>query len=112
LAQVHLDGFLVPDDLLADTDLLFEHDLLGDNDLLLEDLHDHLVLADIRHGSCAGFPGLTVYRHPLDDYLLASLRDPYHLTLCSHVLFDVHLPGFALADATGSSSGGCSLRPS
>src|ERR687895_1482899 len=99
LTQVHLDGFLVPGDLLSDTDLLFEHDLLGDNDLLLEDLHDHLVLADIRHGSCAGFPGLTVYRHPLDDYLLASLRDPYHLTLRSHALFDVHLTGFALADA-------------
>src|ERR671912_555080 len=98
-AEVHLDGFLVPGDLLSDTDLLFEHDLLGDNDLLLEDLHDHLVLADIRHGSCAGFPGLTVYRHALDDYLLASLRDPYHLTLCSHALLDVHLTGFALADA-------------
>src|ERR671916_2784057 len=99
LAQVHLDGFLVPGDPLADTDLLLEHDLLGDNDLLLEDPHDHLVLADIRHGSCAGFPGLTVYRHSLDDYLLASLRDPYHLTLCSHALFDVHLTGFALAGA-------------
>src|ERR671912_2037419 len=98
-AEVHLDGFLVPGDLLSDTDLLFEHDLLGVNDLLLEDLHDHLVLADIRHGSCAGFPGLTVYRHALDDYLLASLRDPYHLTLCSHALLDVHLTGFALADA-------------
>src|SRR5918999_1272954 len=99
LAQVHLDGFLVPGDPLSDTDLLFEPDLLGDNDLLLEDLHDHLVLADIRHGSCAGFPGLTDYRHPLDDYLLASLRDPYYLTLRSHALFDVHLTGFALADA-------------
>src|SRR5215217_2533218 len=98
LAQVHLDGFLVPGDPLSDTDLLFEHDLLGDNELLLEDLHDHLVLADIRHGSCAGFPGLTVYRHPLDDYLLASLRDPNHLTLCPDALFDVHLTGFALAD--------------
>src|SRR5918997_3751126 len=99
LAQVHLDGLLVPGDPLADTDLLFEHDPLGDNDLPLEDLHDNLVLADIRHGSCAGFPGLTVYRHSLDDYLLASLRDPYHLTLCSHALLDVHLTGFALADA-------------
>src|SRR5687767_12209296 len=99
LAQVHLDGFLVPGDPLSDTDLLFEHDLLGDNDLLFEDLHDHLVLADVRHGSRAGFPGLTVYRHPLDDYLLASLRDPYHLTLGSHALFDVHLTGLALADA-------------
>src|SRR5918995_1152821 len=99
LAQVHLDGFLVPGDLLSDTDLLFEHDLLGDNDLLLEDLHDHLVLADIRHGSCTGLPGLTVYRHPLDDYLLTPPRDPHHLALCSHALFDVHLTGFALADA-------------
>src|SRR5918994_7983472 len=99
LAQVHFDGFLVPGDPLSDTDLLFEHDLLGDNDLLLEDLHDHLVLAHVRHGSCAGFPGLAVYPHPLDDYLLASLRDPYHLTLCSHVLFDVHLTGCAVADA-------------
>src|SRR5688500_4837685 len=98
-AQVHLDGFLVPGNPLADTDLLFEHDLLGDDDFLLEDLHDHLVLADIRHGSCAGFPGLTDYRHPLDDYLLASLRDPYYLTLCAHALFDVHLTGFTLADA-------------
>src|ERR687897_332837 len=51
LAQVHLDGFLVPGDPLSDTDLLFEHDLLGDNDLLLEDLHDHLVLADLGFGS-------------------------------------------------------------
>src|SRR5215211_6241618 len=99
LAQIHFDGLLVPGDPLADTDLLFEHDLLGDNDFLLEDLHDHLVLADIRHGSCAGFPGLTVYRHPLDDYLLAPLRDPHHFALCSHALFDVHLTGFALADA-------------
>src|SRR5688572_14379360 len=54
LAQGHLDGFLVPGDPLADTDLLFEHDLLGDNDLLLEDLHDHLVLTDIRPGGSAG----------------------------------------------------------
>src|SRR5215217_790397 len=99
LAQVHLDGFLVPGDPLADTDLLLEHDLLGDNDFLLEDLHDQLVLADIRYGSCAGFPGLTVYQHPLDVYLLAPLGDPHHLTLCAHALFDVHLTGFALADA-------------
>src|ERR687889_1046539 len=99
LAQVHLDGFLVPGDTLAQPDLLFEHDSLGDNDLLLEDLHDHLVLAHVRHGSCAGFPGLTLYRHPLDDYLLAPLGDPQDLTLCSHALFDVHLTGFALADA-------------
>src|ERR671917_1322464 len=99
LAQVHLDGFLVPGDTLAQPDLLLEHDSLGDNDLLLEDLHDHLVLADIRLGSCADLPGLIVYRHPLDDYLLASLRDPYHLALCSHALFDFHLTGFALADA-------------
>src|ERR687897_604103 len=93
LAQVHLDGFLVPGDPLSDTDLLFEHDLLGDNDLLLEDLHDHLVLADL------GFGRLTVYRHPLDEHLLAPLGDPHHLTLCSHALLDVHLTGFALADA-------------
>src|ERR671913_493802 len=99
LAQVHLDGLLVPGDPLADTDLLFEHDSLGDNDLLLEDLHDHLILADVRHGSCAGLFGLALYWNPLDDYLLAPLRDPYHLTLCSHVLFDVHLTGCALADA-------------
>src|ERR671912_215249 len=99
LAQVHFDGFLVPGDPLADTDLFLEHDLLGDNDFLLEDLHDQLVLADIRHGSCAGFPGLTVYRHPLDVYLLAPLGDPHHLTLCAYALFDVHLTGFALADA-------------
>src|SRR5918994_3855489 len=98
-AEVHLDGFLVPGDLLSDTDLLFEHDALGDHDLLLEDLHDPLVLADIRHGSCTGLPGLTVYRHPLDDYLLTPPRDPHHLALCSHALFDVHLTGFALADA-------------
>src|SRR5215216_5247884 len=63
LAQVHLDGFLVPGNPLADTNLLFKHDLLCDNDLL------------------------------------APLRDPHHLTLCSHALFDVHLTGFALADA-------------
>src|ERR687896_478390 len=68
LAQVHLDGFLVPGDPLSDTDLLFEHDLLGDNDLLLEDLHDHLVLADL------GFGRLTVYRDPLDEHLLAALH--------------------------------------
>src|SRR5215217_993494 len=92
LAQVHLDGFLVPDDLLADTDLLFEHDLLGDNDFLLEDLHDHLVLADIRLGSSAGLP---IDGHPLDVYLLAPLRDPHHLALCSHALLDVHLTGLA-----------------
>src|SRR3712207_3428969 len=99
LAQVHLDGLLGPGDPLADTDLLFEHDPLGDHDLLLEDLHDHLVLAGVRHGSCAGLFGLALYRNPLDDYLLASLRDPYHLTLCSHVLFDVHLTGCAVTDA-------------
>src|SRR5215218_6012495 len=96
LAQVHLDGFLVPDDLLADTDLLFEHDLLGDNDLLLEDLHDHLVLADIRLGSSAGLP---IDGHPLDDYVLAPLRDPHHLALCSHPLLDVHLTGLAPPEA-------------
>src|SRR5215212_5232950 len=99
LAQIHLDGLLILDDPLADTDLLFEHDLLGDNDFLLEDLHNHLVLADIRLGSCAGLPGLVLYRHPLDDYLLAPLRDPHHLALCSHALFDVHLTSLTLADA-------------
>src|SRR5919107_1944405 len=99
LAQVHLDGFLVPGDTLAQPDLLFEHDSLGDNDLLLEDLHDHLVLAHVRHGGSAGLSGLALYRHPLDDYLLASLGDPHHLALCSHMLFDVHLTGLALADA-------------
>src|SRR5918992_1596120 len=76
--------FLVPGDPLSDTDLLFEHDPLGDHDLLLEDLHDHLVLADIRLGGAAALPGLTLYQHPLDVYLLAPPRDPYHLTLGSH----------------------------
>src|SRR5687768_18532045 len=99
LAQVHLDGFLVPGDPLSDTDLLFEHDLLGDNDLLLEDLHDHLVLADIRLGGSPGLPGLALYRHPLDVYLLTPLRNPHHLALCSHALLDVHLTGLALANA-------------
>src|ERR687896_2103590 len=77
LAQVHLDGLLVPGDPLSDTDLLLEHDLLGDNDFLLEDLHDHLVLADIRLGSSAGLPGLAFDGHPLDVYLLTPLRDPH-----------------------------------
>src|SRR5215212_1697888 len=99
LAQIQFDGLLVPGDPLADTDLLFEHDLLGDNDFLLEDLHDHLVLADIRLGSSAGFPGLALYRHPLDIYLLAPLGDPHHFALCSHALVDIHLTGFPLADA-------------
>src|SRR5215213_7356431 len=99
LAQIHFDGLLVPGDPLADTDLLFEHDLLGDNDFLLEDLHDHLVLADVRLGSSAGFPGLALYRHPLDIYLLAPLGDPHHFALCSHALVDIHLTGFPLADA-------------
>src|ERR671916_1173666 len=99
LAQVHLDGFLVPGNALSDTDLLFEHDLLGDNDFLLEDLHDHLVLADIRLGSSAGLPGLAFDGHPLDVYLLTPLRDPDHLALCSHALLDVHPAGLALANA-------------
>src|SRR5918998_2869291 len=99
LAQVHLDGFLVPGDPLSDTDLLFEHDPLGDNDLLLEDLHDHLVLADVRLGGAAALPGLALYWHPLDLYLLTPLRDPHHLALCSHALLDVHLTGPAFADA-------------
>src|ERR671917_1066778 len=99
LAQVHLDGFLVPGDPLSDTDLLFEHDSLGDHDLLLEDLHDHLVLADIRLAGPAALPGLALYWHPLDVYLLAPLGDPHHLAHCAHALFDVHLTGFALADA-------------
>src|SRR5918998_4633071 len=99
LAQVHLDGFLVPGNALSDTDLLFEHDLLGDNDLLLEDLHDHLVLADFRLGCSAGLPGLALYRHPLDIYLLAPPRDSDHLALGSHALLDVHLAGLALPDA-------------
>src|SRR5215212_1075838 len=90
LAQVYFDGLLVPGDPLADTDLLFEHDLLGDNDLLL---------ADIRLGSFAGLPGLALYRHPLDDYLLTPLGNQHHFALCSHALVDIHLTGFALADA-------------
>src|SRR5918999_5071005 len=99
LAQVHLDGLLVPGNPLSDTDLLFEHDLLGDNDFLLKDLHDHLVLADIHLGSSAGLPGLAFDGHPLDVYLLTPLRDPHHLALGSHALLDVHLTGPALANA-------------
>src|SRR5918993_382010 len=86
--------------LIVYLDLFLSHDALGDHDLLLEDLHDHLVLTDIRLGGSAGLSGLALYRHPLDDYLLAPPRDPHHLALCSHALLDVHLTGLALADAS------------
>src|SRR5215213_4327769 len=98
-AQVHLDDFLVPGDPLAQPDLLLEHNALGDHDLLLEDLHHHLVPADIRLGGSAGLPGLALYRHPVDVYLLAPPRNPHHLALRSHALLDVHPAGLLLADA-------------
>src|ERR671913_2207922 len=86
--------------LIVYLDLFLSHDALGDHDLLLEDLHDHLVLTDIRLGGSAGLSGLALYRHPLDVHLLAPPRDPHHLALCSHALLDVHLTGLALADAS------------
>src|SRR5215217_1229694 len=87
LAQVHLDGLLVLHDPLAQPDLLLEHDAFGDHDLLLEDLQDHLVLADVLLGGTAGLPGLPHCRHPLDVYLLAPLRDSHHLALGVCTLF-------------------------
>src|SRR5919112_3248641 len=99
LAQVHLDGLLVPGDPLAQPDFLLEHDALGDHDLLLEDLQDHLVLADVGLCGPAGLLGLSLYRHPLDLYLLAPPRDPHHLAFGSHALPGAHPAGLALADA-------------
>src|SRR5215210_7451209 len=96
LAQVHLYGLLVLHDPLAQPDLLLEHDALGDHDLLLENLQDHLVLADI---SLGGPDGLPHYRHPLDIYLLAPLRDPHHLALGVYSLPGAHPTCLTLSDA-------------
>ncbi len=90
-AHVLLDDLLVFDDVLPDPKLLLDHWLLVDYHLILNYRHRDLILADLRPGA------FLIHRYSIDADLLALLRHPNLLALCSYRLADTHLTSFALA---------------